>query len=352
MVVHSARPAPLSPGMLWPGPQLSSTTVDSQSAAKASPKELLTARQVEAYHKLLAGLSHIEGLHDCVDHPCGNIYWDFKTKRCLPGRVWKDKMPEDVRAVVDRDFTPEEVQQIEEKINLHTAPSQPEDVEPRAMFFIGPAAAGKSSVRGKTEEMLQITLDEYVEIDGDEFRERHKGWQRVLREDLTTGYKDALSVLLPYTRKMKKRILAEAIEKRQNILLPSTASNFEKLQKEVDSVKSKGYRVDVVGLIVSFREARARALNRAHENGRWNDGTVEKWESAMKAIHHFAGPEKSDWCIVFDNQDFENPTTIFSRTHSLPFIENVVDLYRQHDLDFCDALQAERELEASTKKKK
>eukprot|EP01062_Namystynia_karyoxenos_P010873 TRINITY_DN1387_c0_g3_i1.p1 TRINITY_DN1387_c0_g3~~TRINITY_DN1387_c0_g3_i1.p1 ORF type:complete len:468 (+),score=125.64 TRINITY_DN1387_c0_g3_i1:109-1512(+) len=305
--------------------------------------ELLTAEQVKTYHQLLEGLQHIRGLHDCVDHPCGNIYWDFRTKRCLPGRVWQDKMPTLVRELVDRDFTDEEVRQIEEAIHLKTAPSTSDEVEPRALFVIGPAAAGKSAVRLKTEDMLQISLSDYVEIDGDEFREKHQGWMQVLKGDRTTGYKDALNVLLPYTRKLKKRVLAEAIAARKNILLPSTASNFEKLMKEVEQVREHNYRIDVVGLVVSYREARARGLNRAHENGRWNDGTMEKWEAAMRAICHFTEPDHSDWCIVFDNQDFTNPTTIFSRTHSRLFVQNVIDQYRQEDDGFAAMVQTKKD---------
>eukprot|EP01065_Artemidia_motanka_P035725 TRINITY_DN4361_c0_g2_i1.p1 TRINITY_DN4361_c0_g2~~TRINITY_DN4361_c0_g2_i1.p1 ORF type:complete len:473 (+),score=35.21 TRINITY_DN4361_c0_g2_i1:121-1539(+) len=304
--------------------------------------DLLTADQVNTYHKLLEGLQHIQGLHDCVDHPCGNIYWDFRTKRCLPGRVWKDKMPENVKAKVDRDFTQQEVSEIEHQIHLHSAPSQPPEVEPRALFVIGPAAAGKSAVRLKTEDMLQVKLSDYVEVDGDEFREKHRGWMDVLKGDRTTGYKDALNVLLKYTRKLKKRVLEEAVKGRKNLLIPSTASNFDKLTAEVETVRSKGYRVDVVGLVVSYREARARALNRAHENGRWNDGTPEKWEAAMRAIIHFMEPESSDWCIVFDNQDFNNPTTIFSRTHSLAFVEGIVGQYRLDDADFAEQERRKR----------
>eukprot|EP00756_Hemistasia_phaeocysticola_P039533 Hpha_TRINITY_DN16820_c6_g3::TRINITY_DN16820_c6_g3_i1::g.151471::m.151471 len=320
--------------------------------SQAPAPELLTAAEVETYHKLLEGLQHITGLHDCVDHPCGNIYWDFRTKRCLPGRVWKDKMPEDVRAKVDRAFTPEEITEIEHQINLKTAPSNPEDVEPRALFLIGPAAAGKSAVRSKTEDMLQIKMSDYVEIDGDEFRDKHRGWMEVLKGDRTTGYKDALNVLLPYTRELKKRVMAEAMAGRKNILLPSTASNFDKLLREVDNVSKKGYRVDVVGLVVSFREARARALNRAHENGRWNDGTKEKWEAAMRAICHFMEPEFSDWCIVFDNEDFCSPSTIFSRTHSLSFVENVIAVYRSQDAEYAERVQRQREEEKKKEKDK
>eukprot|EP00755_Sulcionema_specki_P014347 Sspe_Gene.56412::Locus_31034_Transcript_2_3_Confidence_0.333_Length_1554::g.56412::m.56412 len=301
--------------------------------ASKKPEDLLTAEQVKAYHGILEGLSCIQGLHACVQHPCGNIYWDFKSERCLPGRVWQDTMPPEVREKVDRDFTPEEVQTIEDTIHLHSAPSNPDDIPPRAIFVIGPAAAGKSAVRHKTEDILQIKLEDYVEVDGDEFRKAHKGWIGVLNGDPTTGYRDALNILLPYTRKLKKRILSDAMSQRKNIILPSTGSNFEKLVKEVDSVRAQGYRVDVIGLVVSYTEARARALNRAHENGRWNDGTWEKWEAAMHAIKHFMDPSRSDWCIVFDNEDFTKPSTIYTRTHSAPFVESVMAEYRRRDLE-------------------
>eukprot|EP01059_Diplonema_ambulator_P019603 TRINITY_DN331_c1_g1_i1.p1 TRINITY_DN331_c1_g1~~TRINITY_DN331_c1_g1_i1.p1 ORF type:complete len:346 (+),score=78.16 TRINITY_DN331_c1_g1_i1:100-1038(+) len=295
------------------------------------PEDLITEDQVKAYHALLAGLSSINGLHACVNHPCGNIYWDFKTKKCLPGRVWQDKMPEEVRKKVDRDFTPEEVKEIEDAIHLHSAPTQPMDIDPRAIFVIGPAAAGKSAVRPKTEEMLQIKLDDYVEIDGDEFRNKHDGWMSVLNNDKTMGYREALNVLLPYTRNLKKKFLKTAMANRRNIILPSTGSNLEKLKKEVEDVRAQGYRVDVIGLVVSYKEARARALNRAHENGRWNDGTWKKWESAMEAILYFMDPSRSDMCIIFDNQDFLNPQTIYTRTQNQTFVEGIIDAYRQSE---------------------
>eukprot|EP00659_Diplonema_papillatum_P010692 gene10692-16449_t len=254
------------------------------------PEDLITAEQVKVYHTLLEGLSEINDLHACVNHPCGNIYWDFKTKKCLPGRVWKKDMPETVKQKIDRDFTPAEVEKIEATIRLHSAPPQPSDVSPRAIVIIGPAAAGKSAVSSRTEDMLQISLNDYVEIDGDEFRSCHFGWMSVLKGDKTTGYHDALNILLKYTRKLKKRVLEEALTNRKNIILPTTGSNFEKLSKEVEEVRARGYRIDVIGLVVSYKEARARALNRAHENGRWNDGGWNKWESAMRAITYFMDP--------------------------------------------------------------
>eukprot|EP01061_Rhynchopus_euleeides_P016039 TRINITY_DN27209_c3_g1_i1.p2 TRINITY_DN27209_c3_g1~~TRINITY_DN27209_c3_g1_i1.p2 ORF type:complete len:506 (+),score=179.19 TRINITY_DN27209_c3_g1_i1:326-1843(+) len=302
-----------------------------QSSRRSKPEDLITEDQVRAYHDLLSMTKDIKGLHACVDHPCGNIYWDFKTQQCLPGRVWEDTMPDDIRAKVDRDFTPDEVALIEEAIHLNSAQSQPEQVDPRALFVIGPAAAGKSAVRVKTEDMLQINLADYVEIDGDEFREKHHGWMEVLNSDPTTGYREALNVLLPYTRSLKKRFLEQAIQNRKNIMLPSTGSNFEKLLKEVEAVRARGYRVDVIGLVVSYHETRARAVNRAHVNGRWNVVTWKKWEAAMHAITYFMDPTVSDWCIVFDNHDFTNPTTIYTRTHNLTFVESIVDEYRRMD---------------------
>ena len=199
-------------------------------------------------------------------------------------------MPEDVRVKIDRDFTEDEVREIEDAIHMYSAQSQPEQVDPRALFVIGPAAAGKSAVRMKTEEMLQINLADYVEIDGDEFRDKHKGWMDVLESNPTQGYKDALSILLPYTRSLKKKVLEYAMSNRKNILLPSTGSNFEKLLKEVEAVRARGYRVDVIGLVVSYHETRARALNRAHVNGRWNVVTWKKWEAAMHAVTYFMDP--------------------------------------------------------------
>ena len=266
------------------------STVSDRAKKANSARNLISPEHVKAYHSLISMTKDIKGLHPCVDHPCQNIYWDFQTQMCLPGRIWEDTMPPEVRSKVDRDFLDDEVAKIEEAIHLHSAVSNEEGMQPRALFLIGPAAAGKSAVRRRTEEMLQIVLDDYVEIDGDEFREQHMGWMEVLKGDMTTGYKDALNVLLRYTRVLKKRILATAMEQRKNILLPSTGSNFQKLIDEAEKVRQAGYRVDVVGLVVSHNETRARALNRAHTNGRWNVVTKEKWESAMKAIVHFADP--------------------------------------------------------------
>eukprot|EP01065_Artemidia_motanka_P037337 TRINITY_DN4575_c0_g1_i1.p1 TRINITY_DN4575_c0_g1~~TRINITY_DN4575_c0_g1_i1.p1 ORF type:complete len:711 (+),score=164.74 TRINITY_DN4575_c0_g1_i1:238-2133(+) len=304
--------------------------------SRAGPLDLdetptLTTNQVVQYHSILDGLSRIDGMHAAVGHPSGNLFWDFSTKRCLPGRVWKDKAPDHVKEKIARDFTESESTAAAAAIRLDTAPSVPDPIHPRALILIGPAAAGKSMILHKVEDIMGLDLGTYVEIDGDELRLCHGGWTEVL-SDLTTGYKDAYDYLKPFSKKLKVNFLRRAMKGRKNLLLPTTGSQPKKLVDEYRMLKKAGYKVDMIGLIVSYKEARARGLNRAHENGRhFGDASHTKWEDAMRAIKYLSHPARTDWCIVFDNEDFNNPQPIYTRTHNPDFIDIVVEQYRKRD---------------------
>eukprot|EP00756_Hemistasia_phaeocysticola_P004243 Hpha_TRINITY_DN12710_c0_g1::TRINITY_DN12710_c0_g1_i1::g.114115::m.114115 len=281
--------------------------------------------EIKRYHDTLRRLDEIRCMRDTVLNPAGNLWWDGK--RACPGRMWLDHMPEHLKALVGRPFTPEEIALVEADCRLHTAPSI-KHVKPKVLYIVGPAGAGKSSIRPACEKLLDISLDDYVEIDGDDIRNRHMGWQQVLA-DMHVGYRDSMSVLSKPVEALKKNIVNEAIRLRKNLVISQTGQNTEKFAKEAQKMHmAHDYIIDMVGLVVSMHEAGCRAINRSHENGRWHEPSWSKWNQIMKSIQYLMSERRCDNCIIFDNENFEDPRLIYTRTHNDSYVNGVIDRYR------------------------
>eukprot|EP01065_Artemidia_motanka_P007539 TRINITY_DN13765_c0_g1_i1.p1 TRINITY_DN13765_c0_g1~~TRINITY_DN13765_c0_g1_i1.p1 ORF type:complete len:578 (+),score=91.88 TRINITY_DN13765_c0_g1_i1:58-1734(+) len=291
----------------------------------------LCADTVAQYHRTLRRLDEIKCMRDAVLNPAGNLWWDGR--RAVPGREWVDRMPDEIRQRVGRPFTPDEVASIERDCRLHTASSVPGRRMPKVLYIIGPAGAGKTTIRPHAEKLLGINLSNYVEIDGDDIRNHHGAWQEVLA-DQWVGYRDAMSVLSKPVEAVKDSIVTRAVAQRKNLVISQTGQNTMKFEREMKRMHLEfGYVIDMVGLVVSMHEAGVRAINRSHENGRWHEPSWDKWNSVMKSIRFLMSENRCDNCIVFDNENFDEPQTIYTRTHNPRYVDGVIEKYRRRDGD-------------------
>eukprot|EP00755_Sulcionema_specki_P030133 Sspe_Gene.93668::Locus_66230_Transcript_1_1_Confidence_1.000_Length_1697::g.93668::m.93668 len=307
-------------------------SVSLATLANMDHKVALEVSEIESFHSILNRLSAISSLHEAVMHPSARLRWDFGLGRCVPGRVWEDTMPDHVRALLSRDYTPEERKAVEAVCRLHEAPSVPLGKTPRVLYILGPAGAGKSTIRQQVERLLSIDMEGYVEIDGDDMRNMHKGWMDVTMGLSHVGYRDAMGAVSKYIDRCKLEIIEEAIRRRKNLIISQTGQNHLKFLKELERMRGEhGYVIDLIGLVVSMGEAGCRAINRAHECGRWHQPHLDKWDQVMASIKHLMHPQRSDNCIIFDNQDFNNPRTIYTRTHNLTYVSGVIQNYREMD---------------------
>mmetsp|Transcript_34473 Transcript_34473/g.75387 ORF Transcript_34473/g.75387 Transcript_34473/m.75387 type:complete len:147 (-) Transcript_34473:103-543(-) len=138
--------------------------------------------------------------------------------------------------------------------------------------------------------------------------------------------------LLGTSRKeLKKEILAAALSKRQNLLIPDTGMEETKVEKMFEKLKKEGYEIHMIGLIISHAESCDRQINRAHETGRWPSKGLAygMWEQSLLTIQKYAQPHLTANAIVFDNTDFHNAFVVYSRTATLDAVGESIGAYQK-----------------------
>ena len=285
---------------------------------------LLADKDIEAFHVTLRALTRISSMHEAIKLS-PNLRWDHTLQRCLPGRIWGDTTPPSVREKLSVGYTASEKENIEHVCRLHAAPSV--KGSPRVLYILGPAGAGKSCILEQAQSLLDIAIADFVEVEGDVLRDCYGAWQQELQFNSHIGYKDSMSIISVHVDKVKSELITKAVDMRKNLLISKTGQNLKDFQREVQDFRELGYIIDVIGLVVSKSEAGTRARNRAHENGRWHEPSFKKWLNVMSSIRFLMHDGRSDNCIVFDNQDFNNPTPIYVRTHCESYVEGIMKRY-------------------------
>ena len=91
--------------------------------------------------------------------------------------VVKGRIPAELLAGLESDFTSEEIEHIFARINKTLA--QPPTGQPMALWVFGPSAVGKSTLGNAKAIELFGYVQNAVMIDGGEFRLHHAGFQAV-----------------------------------------------------------------------------------------------------------------------------------------------------------------------------
>lgn len=118
---------------------------------------------------------------------------------------------------------------------------------PEALIVVGPIGVGKTHFR-KT----QLT-DEYVHIDSaDIFHEFSAG-------DASLDFPDAFAIEI---EQCGRTVTREALKAGFNIALETTGHEAEHMIRLIDSLKSVGYRVEVMGLTADREICEARHASR------------------------------------------------------------------------------------------
>eukprot|EP01013_Petalomonas_cantuscygni_P016023 TRINITY_DN32965_c0_g1_i1.p1 TRINITY_DN32965_c0_g1~~TRINITY_DN32965_c0_g1_i1.p1 ORF type:complete len:388 (-),score=57.83 TRINITY_DN32965_c0_g1_i1:4-1167(-) len=334
------------------------------STSRSSSAEIsFSVKQLREYHAVLGTVEHIKSLSEAVNHPGGNLMWDSKRNKCVPGRVWIDKAPPHIIAELQRPFTDDEIAAIRRDCRFPVAPPSVTESEaslaasgaglgvdgteaagrsatlasggdatatadtpttsrrvprrrPHAILLIGPSASGKSYIKPKIPKFLRVDLTDFAEIDGHEIRSHHAGWAAAT-SDPTVGFKDLWSHFRSRLAVVKKALWREALQHKYNLIIPWTASNVGKTLLDFERLRSAGYKIDVVGLVAAYAASRDRMLNRAHMTGRWGFVTREKWTNGMTTLMILAQPDRSASCIIFENTDTASPRLLFTRTQTM-----------------------------------
>eukprot|EP01013_Petalomonas_cantuscygni_P039693 TRINITY_DN71241_c0_g1_i1.p1 TRINITY_DN71241_c0_g1~~TRINITY_DN71241_c0_g1_i1.p1 ORF type:complete len:392 (-),score=83.81 TRINITY_DN71241_c0_g1_i1:231-1406(-) len=316
------------------------------SGGSTSSLSVISDNQLREYHRVLSLLSSIRCMPEAVSHPSGLLMWDYAKNQCRPGRQWYPTAPEHIAAALRRDFTVSEIEAARKAAKLPVFPLPPgsassggagsaggggpfpqPQAHPTAVLVLGPIASGKSHMRRKAAKLLHINLADFVEIDANEIRNAHAGWAAAV-DDPTAGYMDAWSLIKPQVYKLQRSFMRTALRMRLNVIVPWTASVRAKTLRHYSELVSAGYRVDVVGLVVSYQTAVQRMQNRAHLTGRYASLSLVKWDEGLQAISYVASPDVSSSAVVLDNTNFQAPRLLYSRTLTMAKVVNIINAHR------------------------
>jgi len=284
-----------------------------------------THEELTEYHALMDRLKGVNGLKAAAAFPNASVFWDFKLKRASPGRIWHDTSPDWLKAELLRPYTQEELQACRVVSGIDKAASVPEGTKPTVLVVIGPGAAGKSTALPMANKTLDIVVDEFVMVDGDDLRSCHQGWKAHIEQENVHGYKDAFDIFRDNPdMKMKEKLMKESMESRKNLVVPINKSKPGILQK----FKDKDYKVFVLAMLTSAEESKARCINRANENGRYPGAQKVAYLQCLDDLVELCRPEHSDKVVVIDSTDFANMKTVFSRINDMSVVEKLAQQYK------------------------
>jgi len=283
-----------------------------------------------AFHATMRRLGSIRSMPEAVRSSGAGVYWDFKADRAMPGRIWQDHVPKEWRDDLERDYTPEEMQNARDLTGIDQATPVPPGGRPRCILLLGPPGAGKSSCMPKAAAILNLTLENFATVDGDDLRSCHLAWKKRIDEEDVYGYADCFQVFKKAQQKwrgkhdtLKIELTTEAQRDKKNVVVCDTKINKHVL----DNFRSQNYEVIVVGLVVSQHESDMRNKNRGQQIGRFGDSSPTAWNVCMDALRFLTQPDQSERVVVFDTTDLSNPTVIFSRLQDRRAMERAIDAY-------------------------
>ena len=203
--------------------------------------------------------------------------------------VVRGKIPPELLAGLEVNFTDEEIEKIHAKVNKISAP--PAD-KPCALWVFGPSAVGKSALGSAKANELFGCEQKAVIIDGACFRTHHAGWQAVALHGLEHGclHADAWPIFKDAGRKkhheaskaegkaeaaangwsgqLKRQLLHEALRDRQHVMIPDCANHPDRLQAMIEEVKAAGYAMHALCLWAPLGVTRRRGEQRAVREGK------------------------------------------------------------------------------------
>eukprot|EP00928_Gymnodinium_smaydae_P034358 TRINITY_DN24367_c0_g4_i1.p1 TRINITY_DN24367_c0_g4~~TRINITY_DN24367_c0_g4_i1.p1 ORF type:complete len:334 (-),score=67.74 TRINITY_DN24367_c0_g4_i1:79-1080(-) len=258
----------------------------------------------------LPALDSIHGLRDATRAGAG-VYWDFASNQARYGRKWHEHAPDDVREQLARDCNDAELQACRDATGIDRVAPAAEGEAPEVLIIIGPSGAGKSMVLPKAAEMFGVDLSKFAHVDGDDMRSCHTAWKEHIVNDTANGYLDAYDIYVANkgNKDLKKKYSKECLKQRKNVIFPWT--NIE--QAALDLIKEMGYKVYILGLVISRAESDCRQKNRAEMNGRWADTPEKKWLVTMDHLSQLCDPTHSEKVLVFESTDVLNMQLVYTR---------------------------------------
>ena len=140
---------------------------------------------------------------------------------------------------------------VDDKLPVPDAPSQ---FDKRAVVILGPPAAGKSSIANPIARRYGAAI-----IDPDEAKK------------LLPEFNDGAGATAVHEESgfLAEVVMAKALDEGVNMVIPKVGGKPGSIQRIIKKLKANGYRVDLVGMDVSYINARNRMFMRFLNTGRY-----------------------------------------------------------------------------------
>lgn len=183
---------------------------------------------------------------------------------------------------VNGEFTPERNDFQQRVAEKKLGPEKPAEENPTVVFEGGGAASGKT---GLTKRIQKETGIKTVLNPDDNHAELPE--YDMLRQSDPLG---AAARMHEEAGVIQKKAVAEAMRRRQSIIIDKVNGDAEDLKKQIQDFKDAGYRVEVHYLDRDMHDALGSMVGRFEQTGRWVPPNVlrEGHENAAHAYHEIA----------------------------------------------------------------
>ena len=200
-------------------------------------------------------------------------------------------VPEDLLGGLARGFTEGEREQVQDACGCLSAEKYLR--VPLAVWVLGPSASGKTWITRKVMRSYFGGESNGVIIDGGKYREYHDGWQRVVKDGLSRSppgiHKEAWDIFkkTKCSEKMKAEMFQNAVQSRQNIVVPDCVGNLDKTRRNMQQAQVAGYEVLLIAIVCSEELTRSRGELRSVEEGKTfsTRGYVDSVRNSLSLLH-------------------------------------------------------------------
>jgi predicted ABC-type ATPase len=186
---------------------------------------------------------------------------------------------------------------------LGSAQPVPEGKQPHAILMMGAPASGKTTMLKKSG----LGQHNVVLVAGDEVKEKMPEYTAGVR----AGYRGTAGMVHEESSDIAKRVRAEAMEQRKNIVFDGTGADAHKYTKFIKELKEKGYHVTLLMPHIDITEGKRRARARAERSGRWVPSDAV--DSGYRNIpgNFFSVAQHVDSAQLYDNS--KGPRVVWSK---------------------------------------
>lgn len=164
------------------------------------------------------------------------------------------------------DTTPERAALRDQIVADQIAHAKPvEGRKPIAYIMGGGGASGKGTILKRLTKLGAVSDEGVVHVDPDAIKERLPEYKQIVER----GDSRAAATVHEESSTIAKRVVAEALAKKTDIVLDRTMADEAKALKEIRALKEAGYEVRLFGVTVDPFSAIRRADKRAKRSGRY-----------------------------------------------------------------------------------